>query len=170
MAISPYLAILSSRNNLNTANTFLACQNNWRNQIRTIVIYRKQRHNPKLDYILGTKSKYVILFCSTEIIIHCSNCIFNYFPVAKSTMIIYLFSVVVFKFCLKERGFFVPCASERSHGRVVFSHVTCFPHLNFSQVQEQKSLYYYCKWILQNNTSYQLEEERKRRRKNICFV
>jgi hypothetical protein len=28
MAISPYLAILSSRNNLNTAKTFLACQNN----------------------------------------------------------------------------------------------------------------------------------------------
>ena len=27
---------MSSRNNLNTANTFLACQNNWRNQIRTI--------------------------------------------------------------------------------------------------------------------------------------
>jgi hypothetical protein len=27
-AISPYLAILSSINNLNTANTFLACQNN----------------------------------------------------------------------------------------------------------------------------------------------
>ena len=36
-------------------------------------------HSTKLDYILGTKSKYVLLFCSTEIIIHCSNCIFDYF-------------------------------------------------------------------------------------------
>ena len=37
--------------------------------------------------------------------------------VAKSKMIIYLFSVAIFKFCLKERGFIVPC-------------VTCWSPLN----------------------------------------
>jgi hypothetical protein len=43
------------------------------------LLFTTNRHNPKLDYILGTKSKNVVLFCSTEIIFHCSNCIFDYF-------------------------------------------------------------------------------------------
>ena len=34
---------------------------------------------------------------------------------AKSKTAIYLFSVVVFKFCPKERGFFVPCVSPKCY-------------------------------------------------------
>jgi hypothetical protein len=66
---------------------------NWHNQIQTIVIYRRQRHSLKLYYILGTKSKYVVLFCSIELIIHCSNCIFNYFlwPKVKWLFIYFIF-------------------------------------------------------------------------------
>jgi hypothetical protein len=33
-------------------------------------------------------------------------------PLVKIKMIIYLFSVAVFKFRLKERGFFVPCVTR----------------------------------------------------------
>jgi hypothetical protein len=37
-------------------------------------------------------------------------------------MIIYLFSVAIFKFCLKERGFIVPCDRAR---RIQFQSLGC---------------------------------------------
>jgi hypothetical protein len=40
-------------------------------------------------------------------------------------MIIYLFSVAIFKFCLKERGFIVPCVMKISLKVLNISNILC---------------------------------------------
>jgi hypothetical protein len=62
MAINLYLVILSSRDNLCTAKHFWHVKTIDTIKFGAIVIYRKQRHNPKLDYILGTNQNMLYSF------------------------------------------------------------------------------------------------------------
>jgi hypothetical protein len=43
-------------------------------------------------------------------------------------MIIYLFSVAIFKFCLKERGFFVPCVRKMQPSATSNPSLSLIPH------------------------------------------
>jgi hypothetical protein len=55
--------IISRQDNLIMGSLLSRCQTLCQNQISAMIIHHGDRFNLKLDYLLGTKSEYDLVFC-----------------------------------------------------------------------------------------------------------